>query len=74
MDDIKHRNEFRQLTIEQFHELSAAVREDFGSELPRADFTECLLALLEDVPGFEVGEVPPSLIKLAWFGYAGLAD
>ncbi|WP_175813166.1 hypothetical protein [Burkholderia contaminans] len=74
MDDIQHRNDFLQLTIEQLHELSTAVREDFGGELPREDFTDCLRALLEDVPGFEMGEVPPSLVELAWVGYAGLAD
>ncbi|MCA8420870.1 hypothetical protein LGN05_28050 [Burkholderia cenocepacia] len=55
MDNIQHHNDLLKLTIEQFHELSAAVREDFGGELPRTDFTECLLALLEDVPGFEGG-------------------
>lgn len=53
-------------------DLAAAIREDFGPGLSRADFTERLLMLLEDVPGFEVGEVGTRLIESAWAIYVGL--
>ncbi|WP_186082935.1 MULTISPECIES: hypothetical protein [Burkholderia] len=74
MDDIKHPNDFPPLTPEQIHDLAAAVREDFGGNLSRAGFIESLMSLLEGISGFEVGEVPPSLVELAWVGYVGLTD
>lgn len=69
MDDTKHPNDFSPLTIEQIHELSMAVRETFDGKLSRAAFTASLLLLIEDVPGFEVGEISTSLIDEAWVAY-----
>ncbi|KVO44222.1 hypothetical protein [Burkholderia ubonensis] len=57
MDDIQHPNDFPPLTINQIRDLAAAFREEFGDNLSRADFPERLPMLLEDVPGFEAGEV-----------------
>ncbi|RQU43469.1 hypothetical protein DF147_17680 [Burkholderia cenocepacia] len=74
MDDTKHQNDYSPLTIEQIQNLAAAVREDFGGNLSRAGFIEGLMSLLEGISGFEVGEVPPSLVELAWVGYVGLTD
>ncbi|KGC58608.1 hypothetical protein Y024_274 [Burkholderia pseudomallei TSV44] len=71
MDDIKHPNDFPPLTIEQICELAAAACDDFGGDLPRAAFTEKLLLLLEDVPGFGVGKVDERFIELAWTTYSG---
>ncbi|KVN86150.1 hypothetical protein WL30_21630 [Burkholderia ubonensis] len=71
MDDIKHPNDFPPLTIEQMRDLAVAVREEFGSGLSRPAFIERLLALLEDVPGFEAREAPTSLIESAWDEYFG---
>ncbi|AVR11550.1 hypothetical protein [Burkholderia thailandensis] len=71
MDDTKHPNDFPPLTIEQICELAAAVCDDFGGDLPRAAFTERLLLLLEDVPGFEAGDVDARLIESTWAIYSG---
>ncbi|ELW9526732.1 hypothetical protein SIO92_000966 [Burkholderia cenocepacia] len=71
MDDIQHPNDFPPLTIEQIRDLTTAVREDFGGDLSRAAFTEKLLLLLEDVPGFEAGQVDARLIESAWAIYSG---
>ncbi|KVT13856.1 hypothetical protein WT24_00365 [Burkholderia sp. MSMB1078WGS] len=67
---MKHPNDLPPLAIDQIRELSTAVREDFGCKLSRADFTESLLMLLEDVPGFEAGEVDARLIESAWATYS----
>ncbi|MCV9916847.1 MULTISPECIES: hypothetical protein [Burkholderia] len=53
MDDIRHHKDSLPLTTEQIRDLAEAVREDFGPGLSRAGFTDNLLFLLEDVPGFE---------------------
>ncbi|MCO8323086.1 hypothetical protein ABEG10_04560 [Burkholderia cenocepacia] len=71
MDDIKHPNDFPPLTVDQIHDLTTAVREDLGGDLSRAAFTEKLLLLLEDVPGFEAGQVDARLIESAWAIYSG---
>ncbi|NHV27594.1 hypothetical protein [Burkholderia sp. D-99] len=69
MDDIKHPNDFPPLSIEQIRDLAKAMREDFGGILSRADFTESLLMLLEDIPGFEFGEADTTPIESAWAEY-----
>ncbi|MBY4674922.1 hypothetical protein K6W12_30295 [Burkholderia multivorans] len=69
MDDIQHANDFPTLTNEQICELAAAVCDDFGGDLPRAAFTETLRLLLEDVPGFEAGQVDAELIESIWAEY-----
>ncbi|RQZ38951.1 hypothetical protein DIE16_14250 [Burkholderia sp. Bp9090] len=75
MDDTQHPNNFPLLTIDQICDLAAAaaaaVCEDCGGKLSRADFTENLLTLLEDIPGFDAGEVGARLIELAWATYNG---
>ncbi|TGN94562.1 hypothetical protein [Burkholderia sp. USMB20] len=69
MDDIQRPDDFPPLTIEQIRELAMAVREDFDSDLSRADFTENLLMLLEDIPGFETDQVNARRIESAWAIY-----
>ncbi|WP_407971241.1 hypothetical protein ACJ51O_04550 [Burkholderia pyrrocinia] len=70
MNDIQHLNDFPPLAIDQIRDLAEAVREDFGDNRSRADFTESLLMLLEDVPGFEAGKVDERFIELAWTTYS----
>lgn len=69
MNDIRRRDDFPPLTIDQTRDLAVAVREEFGSNLTRENFVERLLLLLEDVPGVESGEAPPSLIDSTWGEY-----
>ncbi|VWC41067.1 hypothetical protein BLA13014_06889 [Burkholderia aenigmatica] len=70
-DDIQHPNDFPTLTNEQICELAAAVCDDFGGDLSRAAFIEKLWLLVEDVPGFEAGEVDAGLIESMWAAYSG---
>jgi hypothetical protein len=69
MDDTEHPDNFPPLTIEQIRELAAAIRELFGSDLSRTEFTDKLLLFLEDVPGYESGEDAAALITSAWAEY-----
>lgn len=71
MNDIQHLNDFPPLAIDQICDLAAAVCEDCGGKLPRAEFTERLLMLLEDIPGFEAGEVDAGLMESMWAIYSG---
>ncbi|AOJ67964.1 MULTISPECIES: hypothetical protein [Burkholderia] len=71
MNDIQHPNDFPPLTIDQMRDLAVAVREDFGGNLSQSEFADRLLMLLEDVPGYEMGELPTSLIESAWAEYVG---
>lgn len=71
MNDIQHHDDYPSLTIDQIRALAAAVREDFGGNLSRADFAESLLMLLEDVSAFEAGKVDARLIESAWGTYSG---
>ncbi|MBP0608395.1 MULTISPECIES: hypothetical protein [Burkholderia] len=71
MDNTLHFDDLTLLTIDRVCDLTTAVREDFGGDLSRAAFTEKLLLLLEDVPGFEAGEVDARLIESAWAIYSG---
>ncbi|RIV56483.1 hypothetical protein [Burkholderia pseudomallei] len=71
MDDIKPSEDFLPLSPDQIQELASVVREELGPDLLRAAFTNHLLTLLEDVPGFETGDVPTSLIESAWAIYSG---
>ncbi|WP_257139776.1 hypothetical protein [Burkholderia sp. MSMB1826] len=47
------------------------MREEFAGTLSPPDFTETLLLLLEDVPGFEAGSVDATFIESAWVTYSG---
>lgn len=69
MDDTKHPNDFPPLTIEQIQGLAEAIRDVFGGNLSRKDFADKLLMFLEDVPGYESGEVSASLIGPVWAAY-----
>ncbi|KWZ45330.1 hypothetical protein WS73_14120 [Burkholderia savannae] len=71
MDDTLHQDDFSPLTPNQIQGLAASVQDAFGNDFSRAEFTSHLLALLEDVPGFETGDVPPALIESAWAIYSG---
>lgn len=71
MDETRHPNNFPTLTNEQICGLATAVCDDFGGDLSREAFTEKLLLLLEDVPGFEAGKVDARLIESAWATYSG---
>jgi hypothetical protein len=44
------------LTTEQKHELVEIINEEFGTGMTLEDFTDALLGLLEDVPGFETAK------------------
>jgi hypothetical protein len=69
MDDTQHHNDFPALSIGQIRNLAEAIRDVFGSNLSREDFNDKLLIFLEDVPGYESGEVSSSLIESAWSEY-----
>ncbi|KGC08457.1 hypothetical protein DM81_5713 [Burkholderia multivorans] len=71
MDDTQYHNDFPPLTIDQIRGLVESIQEVFGDDFSRAEFTNHLLALLEDVPGFETGDVPATLIESAWGIYSG---
>ncbi|MBU9692320.1 MULTISPECIES: hypothetical protein [Burkholderia cepacia complex] len=72
MDDIKQHDDFPPLTIDQIRDLATAVREDFGGNLSHIAFTENLLMLLEDIPGFEADDgADARLIESAWATYSG---
>ena len=44
------------LTTEQKHELVDIIKDEYGNALDFDDFTNALLGLLEDVPGFEIAK------------------
>ena len=44
------------LTTEQKQQLVEIISEEFGEGLSEAEFTDALLGLLEDVPGFETAK------------------
>ncbi|MEK2600907.1 hypothetical protein [Burkholderia arboris] len=71
MNDTQRLNNFPPLTNEQICDLATAVRGDFGGDLSREDFTEKLLLLLEDIPGFEVVDVDARFIESARTTYNG---
>lgn len=43
----------KSLTTEQKQQLVDIIIEDFGNEMMQDEFSDVLLGLLEDVPGFE---------------------
>ena len=44
------------LTTEQKQQLVEIINEEFGTEMQLAAFTDALLGLLEDMPGFETAK------------------
>jgi hypothetical protein len=69
MDNDQHHNEFPPLTADQIRELADVIREVFGGNLSRTDFTDKLLMFLEDVPGYESGEVAVAVVESVWAEY-----
>ncbi|WP_175751251.1 hypothetical protein [Burkholderia anthina] len=70
MDDTQQHNDFPPLTIDQIRGLVESIHDAFGSNFSRPEFTNHLLALLEDVSGFETGDAPSALIESAWKEYS----
>ncbi|KVT13855.1 hypothetical protein WT24_00360 [Burkholderia sp. MSMB1078WGS] len=70
MDDIKHHDDFPPLTADQIRDLVESIQDAFGNDFSRAVFANHLLALLEDVPGYETGDVPADWIESAWAEYS----
>ncbi|HEM7853571.1 TPA: hypothetical protein ACKFH8_004627 [Burkholderia multivorans] len=70
MNDIKQPDDFPPLTIDQIQRLVESIQDAFGNDFSRPVFTNHLLALLEDVSGFETGDVPSALIESAWKEYS----
>ncbi|AHI63521.1 hypothetical protein [Burkholderia thailandensis] len=70
MIDIQRRDDFPPLTIDQIQGLTESIQDALGNDFSRAEFTNHLLGLLEDVPGFETGDVPAALIESAWAEYS----
>ncbi|WP_175711948.1 hypothetical protein [Burkholderia ambifaria] len=71
MDDTQPHEDYPPLTIEQILGLAESIQDALGNDFSRAEFTNHLLALLEDVPGFETSDVPATLIESAWGIYSG---
>ena len=46
----------KSLTTEQKQEMVEIINEEFGTGMTLEDFTDALLGLLEDVPGFETAK------------------
>ena len=46
----------KSLTTEQKQQLVEIINEEFGTEMNNAEFTDALLGLLEDMPGFETAK------------------
>jgi len=46
----------KSLTTEQKQELVEIIKDEYGNVLDFDDFTNALLGLLEDVPGFETAK------------------
>ena len=63
----------KSLTTEQQQQLVEIISEEFGTELNNAEFTDALLGLLEDMPGYETAK-QSTINKLAnqlWSNYHG---
>jgi len=61
----------KSLAAEQKQQLVEIITEEFGQGLSLAEFTEALLCLLEDVPGFETYKqsASTSLVNQLWSQY-----
>ncbi len=74
MNDTRYQGDLPPLTADQIRDLAIAARDVFGSNLSRAQFADRLLMFLEDVPGYESGGAPLSLIESAWAAYGGAGE
>ena len=61
----------KSLTTEQQQQLVEIISEEFGTELNNAEFTDALLGLLEDMPGYETAKQSTinKLVKQLWSNY-----
>jgi len=61
------------LTTEQQTILLDIINEDFGSSLDFEEFSDVLISLFEDIPGFETISQSKAnrLVKLIWSKYHG---
>ena len=59
------------LTTEQKQQLAEIINEEFGTEMNNVEFTEALLGLLEDMPGFETAKQSTinKLVNQLWSKY-----
>lgn len=59
------------LTTEQKQQLVEIIIEEFGTEMNNTEFTDALLGLLEDVPGFETTKQSTinKLVSQLWSKY-----
>jgi len=59
------------LTTEQKQQLVEIISEEFGSGMTLVEFTDALLGLLEDMPGFETAKqsVINKLVNQLWSKY-----
>jgi len=69
MENIYTDGDETALTNDQIRELAVALQEEFGEKLSHIDFCDKLLLALEDVPGYESGNVAMVLIDTAWAEY-----
>lgn len=46
----------KSLTTEQKQQLVEIINEEFGTEMNNTEFTDALLGLLEDMPGYETAK------------------
>ncbi|MDP2025616.1 hypothetical protein [Sulfuriferula sp.] len=61
----------KSLTTEQKQQLVEIINEEFGSGMTLAEFTDALLGVLEDMPGFETAKQSTinKLVNQLWSKY-----
>ena len=61
----------KSLTTEQKQQLVEIINEEFGTEMNNSEFTDALLGLLEDMPGFETAKLNTinKLTNQLWSNY-----
>ena len=61
----------KQLTTDQKQDLVEIIKDEYGNALDFDDFTNALLGLLEDVPGFETAKESTisNLTQTLWSQY-----
>jgi hypothetical protein len=61
----------KSLTTEQKQQLVEIISEEFGTGMNNAEFTDALLGLLEDMPGYETAKQSTinKLVNQLWSKY-----
>ena len=61
----------KSLSTEQKQQLVEIINEEFGIGMTLAEFTDALLGLLEDMPGYETAKQSTinKLVKQLWSNY-----